>query len=325
MATVRSYLSDIATVAEALADVVHAEAVRVPDLVPVPKTVAGQKDIPYHVFARAYQQLSRITFADLTPTSTFQALDIASAGRSPASQARMYSAWAGWCQHGVRYALLASNPMNSPLLVRPKVRKRLPEPLSERNVKDVLSAIAAVDVTARYPWPERDLSIAALLIGAGLRNSEVCALTCEQVVLFDTNDGYLRVVGKGAKVRKVPVPDVLGTVLAGYGTQRRETFGAPGPTEPFIVRHDATAFTDRALRRLVDKWYQRAGVASPKGHTVHAWRHSFATWAVDNHMDLPVLQQLLGHSSLATTQIYIEVSAQASTAAMATHPATALF
>jgi integrase/recombinase XerC len=282
--------------------------------------------VPNGVFRRAYAVLSRLTPRHVSIRGSISALNYASVGRESASQARMYSAWTSWCQHLLRIEAIDANPMHSPLVERPRVGKTLPAPFQQSDVETVLATIATIDETARNPFPARDLASAVLLISAGLRNSEICQLPDRSVVINESHleKSLVRVRGKGRKDRVLPLSAAPPSkILANYRRERDSRFGsrlATAADEPFIVRGDGGFYTDRALRKLVDKWYRRAGIPSPVGHTVHAWRHSFATWHVEENTPLPVLQTLLGHDSLATTQVYVHVANEAAAIAAATHP-----
>ncbi|MEC9347231.1 MAG: tyrosine recombinase XerC [Pseudomonadota bacterium] len=181
----------------------------------------------------------------------------------------------------------------------PKTPRRLPRPLSPER------ALALVDapLETRRDWQAlRDHAVLCLLYGVGLRISEALGLTVDDVPLGDS----LRITGKGGKVRLVPVlPAVRDAVEACRGAcPFDETPGRPlflgargGPLRPELVQG--------AIRRL------RGALGLPSTVTPHALRHSFATHLLGGGGDLRAIQELLGHASLSTTQVYTEVDAEA--------------
>jgi integrase/recombinase XerC len=185
-----------------------------------------------------------------------------------------------------------------PRLRGPRVRKGVPRPVSPDEAVALAEEVAD---DAREPWiGARDLAVLLLLYGAGLRIGEAMALTGAALPLGET----LRVTGKRDKVRIVPLlPQVRAAVedyvrLCPYGTAP----GAPlfrgargGPLDPALVR--------RAVRAA------RLRLGLPERTTPHALRHSFATHLLGRGADLRALQELLGHASLSSTQIYTAVDA----------------
>ena len=183
----------------------------------------------------------------------------------------------------------------------PKVGKTLPRPLTASNAKQVADPdLAAGD--GREPWIHaRDAAVLALLYGSGLRISEALGL---KRVDFST-DSAITVLGKGRKQRMVPVlPQVQKLVDAYIALCPYDLpFDAPlfvgakgGPLSPRLVQ--------LAMARL------RGALGLPETATPHALRHSFATHLLARGGDIRSIQELLGHASLATTQIYTEVDAE---------------
>ncbi len=185
-----------------------------------------------------------------------------------------------------------------PRLRGPRVRKGVPRPVSPDEAVALAEEVAD---DAREPWiAARDLAVLLLLYGAGLRIGEAMALTGAALPLGET----LRVTGKRDKTRIVPLlPQVRAAVeeyvrQCPYGTAP----GAPlfrgargGPLDPALVR--------RAVRKA------RVQLGLPERTTPHALRHSFATHLLGRGADLRALQELLGHASLSSTQIYTAVDA----------------
>lgn len=185
-----------------------------------------------------------------------------------------------------------------PRLRGPKTKRNLPRPVSPDEAIDLATAIAERDVPA---WVQaRDLAVLLLLYGAGLRISEATGLTGVVLPLGET----LRVTGKGGKVRIVPIlPQVRAAVenyieLAPYAAQADEPIfrgTRGGPLAPGLIR--------RAVQNA------RTALGLPDTATPHALRHSFATHLLGAGADLRSLQELLGHASLSSTQIYTQVDA----------------
>jgi integrase/recombinase XerC len=203
-----------------------------------------------------------------------------------AAALRAYFAWS------VRTGRLAEDPARS--LRAPGGGGRLPRVLSGGEIDALLStpesdtALSAID--------QRDLAVLELLYAAGLRVSELCGLDTEGV---DLATRTVTVLGKGGKQRRVPIHDRAAEALGAWLRSGREEMA--GPPGAVFVNRRGSRLGPRDVRRILDR---RA--ASPT-HP-HALRHTFATHLLDGGADLRVVQELLGHASLATTQIYTHVS-----------------
>ena len=183
----------------------------------------------------------------------------------------------------------------------PKMPKTLPRPLTAASAKRVAHPdIAAGD--GREPWLHaRDAAVLALLYGSGLRISE--ALGLKPVDLGD--DGAITVTGKGRKQRMVPILPQVGKLIADYVALCPYDLPDDGPL--FVGAKGgplAARLIQLAMARL------RGALGLPETATPHALRHSFATHLLAGGGDLRSIQELLGHASLATTQIYTEVDAE---------------
>ena len=180
----------------------------------------------------------------------------------------------------------------------PKLPHTLPKPVSADDAADICAGIG-LDETGE-PWIEaRDIAVFTLLYGAGLRIAEALALTARQA---DAGGDTLRITGKGGKTRIVPVLPVVRAAIAEYrrlcpyavDTDKPVFLGARGgPLNPRIVQ--------RTMQRL------RGALGLPESATPHALRHAFATHILMNGGDLRTIQELLGHASLSTTQIYTDI------------------
>jgi integrase/recombinase XerD len=163
------------------------------------------------------------------------------------------------------------------------------------------------DDRARDPWPARDLAAAALFLGTGVRLDELISARLRDLQDDADTGGRLTVFGKGAKHRTIPVHLEAAAVVATYQTERAERLRPPRPRDPLLVRHDGTPFTPAAMRRLVERWFTRAGVGRSPGAVVHALRHTFATDLLDQGATIAEVQRLLGHETLEATRRYLDV------------------
>ncbi|HEY3754596.1 MAG TPA: site-specific tyrosine recombinase [Opitutaceae bacterium] len=183
------------------------------------------------------------------------------------------------------------------LIAGPKLRRRLPETLSEAQVERFLSAPAGGD-----PPALRDRAILELFYASGLRVSEVADLRLQQVEL---KDGYVRVFGKGAKERVVPFGARAGDALRKYLEAGRPALVGRRTGSHLFLNQQGGSISRVSLWTIVKKYAARAGL--PKGVKPHSLRHSFATHLLSGGADLRSIQEMLGHASISTTQIYTAV------------------
>ena len=179
----------------------------------------------------------------------------------------------------------------------PRKAARLPKFLTESEVAELLGQ----DGAGKGPSWDRDRAILELLYSSGLRRSELAAVNVGDV---DFVSGFVRVLGKGSRERLVPVGVTALSCLREYLRQR-------GPASsrgenPLFVNARGLRLSDHGVAFLLKGWLKRAGWLKPV--TPHALRHSFATHLLNAGCDLRSVQEMLGHKSLATTQIYTHVS-----------------
>jgi integrase/recombinase XerD len=187
------------------------------------------------------------------------------------------------------------------LLSGPKLTRKIPHTLSEDEVARLLASPAAGGDARSL----RDRALLELFYSSGLRVSELAALTLQQV---DLENGFLRVFGKGAKERVVPVGSRARDALATYLASGRPHLVKPRTGSQFFLNHRGVALSRVALWMIVKKHAQRAGIT--KNVKPHALRHSFATHLLTGGADLRAIQEMLGHASISTTQIYTAVEPQ---------------
>ena len=186
------------------------------------------------------------------------------------------------------------------LLSGPKLVRKIPATLSADEVARLLTAPTGGD-----PRALRDRALLELFYSSGLRASELAGLMLQQI---DLEHGFLRVFGKGSKERVVPVGGRACDALAAYLTAGRPHLVKPRTGSQLFLNHRGTALSRVMLWMLVKKYAQRAGIA--KNVKPHALRHSFATHLLTGGADLRAIQEMLGHASISTTQIYTAVEPQ---------------
>ena len=214
----------------------------------------------------------------------------------PRTVARRLSALRRFYQHLEREGRIRNNPcerVDAPRLGRP-----LPGVLSEREVERLL---AAPDLETASGV--RDRAMLEVLYATGLRVSELVGLRSEQVNLIQ---GVLRVVGKGGKERLVPLGEPAVEWLERYFRKGRPDILGERRTPALFPTSRGRAMTRQAFWHLVKRYAARAGIS--QGISPHTLRHAFATHLLDHGADLRVVQMLLGHRDISTTQIYTHIA-----------------
>ncbi len=203
----------------------------------------------------------------------------------------------GFFRYLHRVGKLPTNPAE--LLESGRTGRPLPETITEREVARLLESIDPAD----SPYGTRDRALLEMLYGSGLRVSELIALTGSQI---DWDEGFLRVRGKGAKVRYVPMGAIAAQHLRHYlAAARPRLLRAGQREEALFLSNRGGRLTRERIRQIIR---QRAGEAGLPAHLYpHLFRHSFATHLLENGADLRVIQDMLGHADLSTTQIYTHV------------------
>jgi len=226
-----------------------------------------------------------------------------------ASIARKLSAIRSFYRYLMREGMITTNPIEK--ASSPKLDKRLPSFLTLDEIKRLLEAADLSD-----PAGQRDRALLELLYAAGLRVSELAQLNLEQVDL-DTNE--IRVWGKGAKERVVLMGKPAAEALSTYLSQGRPELLGKKKNSAFFLNQDGGRLSERSVQRMLGKYAKLAGIG--KRVHPHMLRHTFATHLLDGGADLRVVQELLGHASLNTTQIYTHVTqSQARKVYLSAHP-----
>jgi integrase/recombinase XerC len=195
-------------------------------------------------------------------------------------------------------------PANPARQVRaPRQGRALPNYLSQQEMER-LFGLAGARASRRERWrAARDNALVELLYSAGLRLSEVHGLNAADL---DRASARLKVRGKGRKERIVPVGRVALEALDVYERERERRFGMTSPGDPLFLSKSETRLSRRQIQRVVTGFIGLA--AEEGGLSTHSVRHSFATHLLDEGADLMAIKELLGHSSLSTTQMYAHTS-----------------
>ena len=228
-------------------------------------------------------------------------------GKKPRSSARVLSCMRQFYQYALRENLVASDPssqLESPALGRP-----LPKSLSEAEVEALLKA-----PDEETPEGLRDRAMLELLYATGLRVSELIGLRPDQLSLAQ---GVVRVIGKGGKERLVPLGDEAHYWITSYLRNARPELLHEKPGNFLFVTRRGDGMTRQAFWYRIKKHAQAAGIN--KHLSPHTVRHAFATHLVNHGADLRVVQMLLGHSDLSTTQIYTHVARERLKSVHASH------
>ncbi len=224
------------------------------------------------------------------------------------SISRKLSAIRSFYRYLLREKLVASSPVAQ--TSSPKLDKRLPDFLTP---EETVRLLEAPDPTT--PQGLRDRALMELLYASGLRVSELVSLDLEQTNL---NNGEIRVWGKGVKERVVLMGKPAAMALSAYLSHGRPRLLAKKNNAMFVNR-DGGRLTERSIQRTLTKYARAAGI-SKRVHP-HMLRHTFATHLLDGGADLRVVQELLGHASLTSTQIYTHVTkGQARKVYLSAHP-----
>ena len=190
--------------------------------------------------------------------------------------------------------LRSDNPCE--LVDRPKLGRYLPEVLSTEEVAAIMDSVPL------KTWQGvRDRAILEILYGCGLRVSEVCGLLISHVYL---KEGFVRVVGKGDKERLVPLGEVAAECFTNYIAARPQPASRALDDIAFLNRF-GEALSRVSVFNMVKKQALLAGVR--KEISPHTFRHSFATHLIENGADLRSVQEMLGHESILTTEIYTHI------------------
>jgi integrase/recombinase XerC/integrase/recombinase XerD len=237
------------------------------------------------------------------------AASLSSEGAAPATVARKLAAVRGLFDFLVRTDQVGQNPAE--LVSSPKREEKLPKVLSVEQVRSLLERIPA-----RTPLELRDRAMLELAYSCGLRCEEIVNL---DVGALDFETEQIRVLGKGSKERLLPVGEPAQLALQRYAERGRHAL-LSDPREPALfLSKSGRRLSNSDITRRLARWVSEAALAA--GVSPHSLRHSFATHLLEGGADLRAIQELLGHASISTTQVYTRVdAARLRDAYAATHP-----
>ncbi len=236
--------------------------------------------------------LAKTTLADLRAFLN-QLTDL---GLSSNSQARILSGLRQFFQFLLLEKVIDNDP--ALLLESPSLGRKLPEVLSVDEIERMLSAI---DLSSK--WGQRNKTMIELLYACGLRVSELITLKISHIYAAD---GFIRVVGKGDKERLVPIGSNTLKLIATYReTSRVHISPLRAHTDTLFLNDRGTGLSRQMVFLIIKALAEKAGVH--KTISPHTFRHSFATHLLEGGADLRAVQQMLGHSSITTTEIYTHI------------------
>jgi site-specific recombinase XerD len=216
-------------------------------------------------------------------------------GISKAGVARKLAAIRAFYGALIRAGLVSANPAD--LVATPKQDRKLPRVLSREEMQTLHDRIPTTT-----PLEMRDRAMLELAYSCGLRAEEVINLNTDSP---DFDGERLRIEGKGGKTRLVPMGEPAQAALTGYLERARGALVGAGTENALLVSKSGRRLHPSDVRRRLERWVREAAIAG--GVSPHALRHSFATHLLEGGADLRSIQELLGHASLSTTQVYTQV------------------
>ena len=209
------------------------------------------------------------------------------------SQARIISGMRAFYRYLIYANVLETDPTE--LLDAPKIGMHLPDVLTVEEIQRIMDVI---DLST--PEGHRNRAMAEVMYGCGLRVSELVTLRISNL-FFD--DGFVKVVGKGNKERLIPIGQTAMKMVNLYvNSKRKELKIKKGEEDYVFLNRRGAHLTREMVFMLVKKWVKDAGI--DKTVSPHTFRHSFATHLIEGGADLRAVQEMLGHESITTTEIY---------------------
>lgn len=210
--------------------------------------------------------------------------------------ARRLSSLKSFFRYHIKRGNLERNPLS--FVRTPKVKRRVPPFLTLDEVELLINAVPPKDFVAK-----RDEAIIELLYSSGLRVGELAILNVSD---YNQETGIIRVRGKGNKERLAPVGRAASSALKNYLEERSRKFGLPMNLElPLFINRSGERLSGRSVDRMLKRRAKIAGIS--KNVSPHVLRHTFATHLLGAGVDLRLIQEMLGHASLSTTQRYTQV------------------
>ena len=218
--------------------------------------------------------------------------------KSAKTQARLLSSIHSFYRFLLYHHYIEQDP--SELIEMPRIEKKLPEVLS---IEEIDAMIGQIDMSK--PEGHRNRAIIEMLYGSGLRVSELTELRLSNIY---REEGYMRILGKGNKQRLVPISPVADEQFGYWLNDRSKLDIKPEASDIAFLNHYGRQLTRAMIFTIVKRLAESAGIR--KTISPHTLRHSFATHLLQNGADLRIIQQLLGHESIVTTEIYTHVDIQ---------------
>lgn len=253
----------------------------------------GEKEVAGHVGPETITE--HLMSADTEYLRSFLAC-LAESNYSPATMARKIATLRSFYRWLERNGAIDTNPMT--LIRTPRQKKRLPKAIGVEEVEKLLSA-----PNDKTLLGARDRAILETLYSTGIRVSELVGINFEDI---DETGQALIIRGKGRKERIVPLGTHAMSAIAHYLEILQANNIPNGPVDPFFINKHSTRLSTRSVRRKVSKYLEQVGL--DPAISPHTLRHSFATHLLDNGADLRSVQELLGHQSLSTTQVYTHLT-----------------
>lgn len=269
-------------------------------------TLSAYRSDLQHLAKWLSQQSASLLHAERTQLLDYLSVRVQQGSR-PRSTARLLSSTKRFYQYWVREKRLSVDP--SERIDAPKLGRALPKSLTEAEVEALLKAPDTKDVIGL-----RDRTMLEVLYATGLRVSELVQLRVEQINL---RQGVLRTVGKGNKERLVPLGEEALNWLIRYLDEARPIIVQKASNDFLFITRRRQPMTRQAFWYLIKRYALLAGIR--KHLSPHTLRHCFATHLLNHGADLRVVQMLLGHSDLSTTQIYTHVARERLKSLHSTH------
>ena len=241
---------------------------------------------------RKFLDARNISWEKISPENLIPYLeDLKNKGLSSASISRNLAAIKGFCRFLLAEGFISSDSLSD--VSSPKLWKKLPDVLSKEETERLFTSL---NKQKRNEFISRNLAILELLYATGMRASEIINLRISNLHL---KQNYVRIMGKGRKERIVPVGNSAKTALSIYLKYWRAKFiRKDRPTNILFLSRLGNGLSRQSLWKLVKRY----------GAKPHTLRHSFATHLLNQGVDLRIIQELLGHKTIATTEIYTHVS-----------------
>ena len=215
---------------------------------------------------------------------------------SSSSQSRIISGLRSFFEYLIFEKYISNNPLS--LIESPRISRKLPDTLT---IKEINTLVSNIDINSSEG--ERNIAIIETLYGCGLRVSELISLQISDLFF---SEGFIKVTGKGNKQRLVPINTMTKRVIKSYMDNSREKLEIVEQFKDILfLNRRGRALTRAMIFTIVKNLAKQANIK--KIISPHTFRHSFATHLLENGADLKTIQQLLGHQSITTTEIYMHI------------------